>query len=76
MFCLRSLVYFFKDTRTHVVVELYDNERTYVESLQILVTVSKKVPNGQLFCNLGIIEISGAAEKSRKCKSSRLDSRR
>ncbi|RZC35191.1 rho guanine nucleotide exchange factor 17, partial [Asbolus verrucosus] len=26
------------DTRTHVVVELYDNERTYVESLQILVT--------------------------------------
>ncbi|XP_044257449.1 rho guanine nucleotide exchange factor 17 [Tribolium madens] len=26
------------DTRTHVVVELYDNERTYVEALQILVT--------------------------------------
>ncbi|XP_063914840.1 rho guanine nucleotide exchange factor 17-like isoform X2 [Zophobas morio] len=26
------------DTRTHVVVELYDNERTYVDSLQILVT--------------------------------------
>ncbi|XP_075227157.1 rho guanine nucleotide exchange factor 17 isoform X2 [Lycorma delicatula] len=27
-----------KDTRTHVVVELYDTERSYVESLQILVT--------------------------------------
>ncbi|XP_056646347.1 rho guanine nucleotide exchange factor 17 [Diorhabda sublineata] len=27
-----------KDTRTHVVVELYDNEKTYVESLRILVT--------------------------------------
>uniref|UniRef100_A0A1B6E9V0 DH domain-containing protein n=1 Tax=Clastoptera arizonana TaxID=38151 RepID=A0A1B6E9V0_9HEMI len=26
-----------KDTRTHVVVELYDTERSYVESLQILV---------------------------------------
>ncbi|KAG5892280.1 hypothetical protein JTB14_036246 [Gonioctena quinquepunctata] len=26
------------DTRTHVVVELYDNEKTYVESLRILVT--------------------------------------
>ncbi|GJQ67116.1 hypothetical protein Trydic_g21983 [Trypoxylus dichotomus] len=26
------------DTRTHVVVELYDTERSYVESLQILVT--------------------------------------
>ncbi|KAL3290287.1 hypothetical protein HHI36_023632 [Cryptolaemus montrouzieri] len=28
----------FNDTRTHVVVELYDNERNYVESLQILMT--------------------------------------
>ncbi|XP_046669162.1 rho guanine nucleotide exchange factor 17-like isoform X2 [Homalodisca vitripennis] len=27
-----------KDTRTHVVVELYETERSYVESLQILVT--------------------------------------
>lgn len=29
----------FQDTRTHVVVELYDTERSYVESLQTLVTV-------------------------------------
>lgn len=31
-----------KDTRTHVVGELYDTERSYVESLQILVEVSEK----------------------------------
>lgn len=29
-----------QDTRTHVVVELYDTERSYVEALQILVNVS------------------------------------
>lgn len=29
-----------QDTRTHVVGELYDTERSYVESLQILVEVS------------------------------------
>jgi hypothetical protein len=29
-----------QDTRTHVVVEIYDTERSYVESLQILVMVS------------------------------------
>lgn len=33
-------VFLLQDTRTHVVVELYDTERSYVESLQILVTVS------------------------------------
>lgn len=33
-------VFVFQDTRTHVVVELYDTERSYVESLQTLVTVS------------------------------------
>lgn len=33
----------FQDTRSHIVVELYDTERSYVESLQILVTVSTKV---------------------------------
>lgn len=32
-----------QDTRTHVVVELYDTERTYVESLQTVVTVSISV---------------------------------
>lgn len=31
-----------QDTRTHVVGELYDTERSYVESLQILVEVSVK----------------------------------
>lgn len=31
-----------KDTRTHVVGELYDTERSYVESLQILIEVSVK----------------------------------
>lgn len=31
-----------QDTRTHVVGELYDTERSYVESLQILVEVSDK----------------------------------
>lgn len=30
-----------QDTRTHAIGELYDTERSYVESLQILVTVSK-----------------------------------
>ena len=29
-----------QDTRTHAIGELYDTERSYVESLQILVTVS------------------------------------
>lgn len=29
-----------QDTRTHVVGELYDTERSYVESLQILIEVS------------------------------------
>lgn len=29
-----------QDTRTHVVGELYDTERSYVESLQFLVEVS------------------------------------
>ena len=29
-----------QDTRTHVVGELYDTERSYVESLQILFEVS------------------------------------
>lgn len=29
-----------QDTRTHVVGELYDTERSYVESLQVLVEVS------------------------------------
>ena len=28
-----------QDTRTHAIGELYDTERSYVESLQILVTV-------------------------------------
>jgi len=32
----------FQDTRTHVVVELYDTERSYVEALQILVNVSTR----------------------------------
>lgn len=46
-FCIKTrilikLVYFFlfQDTRTHVVVELYDTERSYVESLHTLVNVS------------------------------------
>lgn len=34
-------VFLLQDTRTHVVVELYDTERSYVESLQILITVSR-----------------------------------
>lgn len=33
----------FQDTRTHVVVELYDTERSYVEALQILVNVSRSI---------------------------------
>lgn len=33
----------FQDTRTHVVVELYDTERSYVEALQILVNVSTTI---------------------------------
>jgi len=33
-------LFLFQDTRTHVVVEIYDTERSYVESLQILVMVS------------------------------------
>ncbi|CAA9999436.1 unnamed protein product [Nesidiocoris tenuis] len=32
---------FWKDTRTHVVVELYETEKSYVESLQILVMFTK-----------------------------------
>lgn len=41
LFDAGSLFFFLllQDTRTHVVVELYDNERSYVESLEILVTV-------------------------------------
>lgn len=35
-----QLMFMFQDTRTHVVVELYDTERSYVESLQTIVTVS------------------------------------
>lgn len=35
-----SFLIVFQDTRTHVVVELYDTERSYVEALQILVNVS------------------------------------
>lgn len=31
-----------QDTRTHVVGELYDTERSYVESLQFLIEVSKE----------------------------------
>lgn len=34
------LFFALQDTRTHVVVELYDTERSYVEALQILVNVS------------------------------------
>lgn len=34
-----------QDTRTHVVGELYDTERSYVESLQILVEVSHRSAN-------------------------------
>lgn len=34
-----------QDTRTHVVVELYDTERSYVEALQILVNVSTRKLN-------------------------------
>lgn len=41
-----------QDTRTHVVGELYDTERSYVESLQILVEVSdEKVLYIILFAN-------------------------
>lgn len=35
-----NFIYMLQDTRSHIVVELYDTERSYVESLQILVTVS------------------------------------
>lgn len=38
-----TLVFYlwFQDTRTHVVVELYETERSYVESLEFLVKVSE-----------------------------------
>lgn len=32
-------MFLMQDTRTHAIGELYDTERSYVESLQILVTV-------------------------------------
>lgn len=35
-------MYLLQDTRTHAIGELYDTERSYVESLQILVTVSTR----------------------------------
>lgn len=38
-YCIKIFL-FFQDTRTHVVVELYDTERSYVESLHTLVNVS------------------------------------
>ncbi len=34
------LIFSLQDTRSHIVVELYDTERSYVESMQIIVTVS------------------------------------
>lgn len=37
---LINFEFYLQDTRTHVVVELYDTERSYVEALQILVNVS------------------------------------
>ena len=36
---MRTNLLCLQDTRTHAVGELYDTERSYVESLQILVTV-------------------------------------
>ena len=34
------LLIFWQDTRTHTIGELYDTERSYVESLRTLVTVT------------------------------------
>lgn len=34
-----SLQFYFQDTRTHVVVELFNTEKSYVESLQTIVMV-------------------------------------
>jgi hypothetical protein len=53
----------FSDTRTHVVVELYDNERTYVESLQILVTVSFHYQSRTISLFF-LVEIFGTPKKS------------
>ncbi|CAA9999431.1 unnamed protein product [Nesidiocoris tenuis] len=40
---------FWKDTRTHVVVELYETEKSYVESLQILVMIPEILAHHELF---------------------------
>lgn len=32
--------FYFQDTRTHVVVELFNTEKSYVESLQTIVVVN------------------------------------
>lgn len=44
----------FQDTRTHVVVELYETEKSYVEALQTIVTVNHSfiIPYEWLTLNL------------------------